>query len=95
MDDIAQDPSSNNPAERAARGRAIWDRYSAEHPFATLEDVITDLLHLADEDIPGADAVLYRLDYNAQRASESSAARERALEGLPAAWQREARRVID
>ncbi|WP_019061603.1 hypothetical protein [Streptomyces prunicolor] len=106
MDDIAQDSSSSTPAERVARGRAIWDRYGAEHPFAAIEDAITDLLHLADEDVPGgADVVLDRaeLHYGAERAisaprspaPDSFAARERALNGLPANWERAARRLID
>ncbi|MDX3068272.1 MULTISPECIES: hypothetical protein [Streptomyces] len=106
MDDIAQDPSSSTPAERVARGRAIWDRYSCEHPLAALEDVITDLLHLADEDVPGgADAVLDRADPITTQngpsapprrpAPDSFAARERALKGLPGDWERTARRVID
>lgn len=106
MDDIAQDPSSSTPAERVARGRAVWDRYSCEHPLAVLEDVITDLLHFADEDVPGgADAVLDRaeLHYDAERAigaprrpaPDSFAARERALKGVPVDWERAARRVID
>ncbi|MFI7415285.1 hypothetical protein ACIBU0_42295 [Streptomyces sp. NPDC049627] len=93
MDDIAQDPSSSTPAERVARGRAIWDRYSAEHPFASLEDVIADLLHLADEDVPGgAESVLERAEmhHSAERPDDVS----RALDGLPPSWERAARRWL-
>ncbi|WP_432139780.1 hypothetical protein [Streptomyces sp. bgisy154] len=90
MDDIAQDPSSGTPAERAARGRAIWTQYSEQYPLAAVEDVIADLLHLADEDVPGgAEAVLDRAErhHDAERT-------ERALAGLPSAWARAARRCM-
>lgn len=63
MDDIAQDPAGSTPAERVARGRAVWDSYRAEYPFAELPDVIADLMHLADEDVPGgAETVLDRAE---------------------------------
>jgi len=71
MDDIAQDPASSTPAERVARGRSIWHRYSADYASAAPEDAIADLLHFADTtEIPGgAETVLERaqMHYTAER----------------------------
>ncbi|MFE5923160.1 hypothetical protein [Streptomyces sp. NPDC056468] len=71
MDDIAQDPTSSSPAQRVARGRAIWDRYNTQYgQYAAVDDVIADLLHFADADVTGgAGTVLRRAQahYSAER----------------------------
>ncbi|MFF7415652.1 hypothetical protein [Streptomyces lydicus] len=77
MDDIAQDPTSSNAEEHAARGRAIWDRYCSQYgQHSALEDVIADLLHFADATVTGgAETVIDRAKHHHRSEQPSNAPR--------------------
>ena len=56
MDDLARD-DGKTPADRADRAREAFRVYADAYPVAMIEDLITDLLHLANVDRPeGEDA---------------------------------------
>lgn len=56
MDDIAR-ASGITQDDRAERARDAWELYAATYSGSEIQDLITDLLHLADADTEDGGAV--------------------------------------
>ncbi|MFM9462886.1 hypothetical protein ACKI1K_08520 [Streptomyces scabiei] len=86
MADIAQDPANEEtPAQRAERARVAWERYISRFPASHVSDLIADLLHLADLEVPGgADQTLARAERHFYSEAPVKLSHPRALTYEPA-----------